>query len=155
MEKFQNSSKINYSFSLFLLALPLVFNGIISYNESSSAIRNKISTYSKQIVGQVKVNIESQLTKYTGYSEEIVFSDLVQNSMANFQNLTPYDKLMINNDLVKSFNGKIGASNVISGIAIITDKNEKVATGLALNDDTIQELGEIFQMKKRSCYIGL
>lgn len=130
-----------------LLAIPLVINGMISYSKSSYAIRSKISSYSTQILGQISVNIDSELKKYTSFSEELAFSDTVQSTLENYSELDPYEKHLTNTSIIKLFNNKAGTNSNISGISIITSNGDKISTGNVFSDAINEEVKNVAKDK--------
>lgn len=131
---------------ILLLAIPLVINGIISYTKSSSAIRNQISKYSSQVMNQVAVNIQSEMGKYLTFSEEVAFSDTVQDSLQTYSEIDAYEKHLINDSIVKIFNNKAGTSSNISGVSIIAG-SDKISTGNVYSDSIIEEIKNIAKEK--------
>lgn len=70
-----------------LSVIPLLITVILVYKDSSDALKEKISTYSLQVMGQVSENIKRELDRLENDSVEIEFSDVVQNT------LTYYDQM--------------------------------------------------------------
>lgn len=54
--------------------IPLIILGIFSVSSSSKAIKDKISTYSVQLMNQVNQNINASLFKLRNYSDDIIIS---------------------------------------------------------------------------------
>jgi diguanylate cyclase (GGDEF)-like protein len=71
--------------SLVLLALlPLVISGVISYSESTDAIRERTRVLSTEVVKQVAKNIQLEMAKLESDSEALVLSDRVQDALAHY-----------------------------------------------------------------------
>lgn len=149
-----NSIKLSRSFkiqtrliALFLVLslIPLLVTGLFSYYESSSAIKNKISTYSVQVMGQVSENIERELSRLENDSVEIEFSDKVQNILSNIDKMGEWeiedaqDRMI--NELVKKFSFLHDVSDVL---LYTNDKRRIIAYGdkgfkLNLKEDYLNE----------------
>jgi two-component system sensor histidine kinase YesM len=102
---------------IILSVLPLLISGIDSYNKSSDAIKTKISTYSVQVMSQISENIGRELARLENDSIEIGFSNNVQYVLQNYDRLTEWDILDIENrmkeDLVKKFSFLHDVSDVL------------------------------------------
>lgn len=102
---------------IMLSVVPLVITSIFSYNQSSSAIRSKTSTYSSQVMNQVGVNIERELNRLENDSIEIEFSSLTQNVLTNIKNMSAWEieivQLTMKENLVKKFSFLHDVSDVL------------------------------------------
>jgi len=114
------SVKIHYRLIvLFLLLslLPMLVISIFSYKESSDAIHNKIDTYSRQVVNQVSKNIMVELDRLEYDTIEIGFSDIVQNTLQNYGQMTEWEvkdaEFSMHNALVKKFSFLHDVSDVL------------------------------------------
>ena len=78
--KFLRNSKIQTrlitSFLLFSL-LPLTITGISSYTKSSSAINDKVNTYSAQVISQLGKNLGNELSRYYDLTSDLKFDNVV------------------------------------------------------------------------------
>jgi len=114
------SVKIHYRLIvLFLLLslLPMLVISIFSYKESSDAIHNKIDTYSRQVVNQVSKNIMVELDRLEYDTIEIGFSDIVQNTLQNYGQMTEWEvkdaEFSMHDALVKKFSFLHDVSDVL------------------------------------------
>lgn len=102
---------------IMLSVVPLVITSIFSYNQSSSAIRSKTSTYSSQVMNQVGVNIERELNRLENDSIEIEFSSLTQSVLTNIKNMSAWEieivQLTMKENLVKKFSFLHDVSDVL------------------------------------------
>lgn len=122
---------------LILSLIPMVVTGIYSYQKSSSAIHDKINTYSLEVVNQVAKNIEEELNRLEYQTIEIAFSDLVQNTLLNYENLSEWEihdaRYRMRADMVRKFS----FSEYISDVILFTQEEEKIIaygdTGFTLN----------------------
>ena len=65
-------------FFIIVAIIPLLLSSSMSYKETSTAIHNKISKYSQQLMNQISVNVDRELARLENDSIEIEFSSLVQ-----------------------------------------------------------------------------
>ena len=122
---------------LILSLIPMVVTGIYSYQKSSSAIHDKINTYSLEVVNQVAKNIEEELNRLEYQTIEIAFSDLVQNTLLNYEDLSEWEiydaRYRMRADMVRKFS----FSEYISDVILFTQEEEKIIaygdTGFTLN----------------------
>ena len=75
-----------------LSLIPLCITGWFAYYKSSVAIKNKIGTYSIEVMNQVSVNIQNELTKLESDSIDIAFSDIVQNTLLSYHEMDGWEK---------------------------------------------------------------
>lgn len=92
---------------LILSLFPMLITGIYSYQKSSEAIHDKINTYSVEVVNQVAKNIEEELIRMEYQTIEIAFSELVQNTLSNYQELSDWEvydaRYRMREDMVRKF----------------------------------------------------
>ena len=82
--------------SFFALSfIPLVISAVFSVSSSSTAINEKISTYSLQLLGQVNQNISTSLLKIKSYSDDIIISQEVNNRLPGYIAAKDTDKAII------------------------------------------------------------
>lgn len=125
-----------------LTILPLSIIGYQSYSKSSGAIENKISTYSEQITDQISKNIELELNRFESYSAEIVFSDLIQTSLKNFNELSAYDKLTIINSYAKVVRDKFAFMKDLSNATLYLANGETLKYDAAgsMSDEEVKNV---------------
>ncbi len=114
------NTKIQLRLILILIMLsvvPLVITSIFSYEQSSSAIKSKTSTYSAQVMSQVGVNIERELNRLENDSIEIEFSALTQNVLKTIENMSDWEienvQITMKENLVKKFSFLHDVSDVL------------------------------------------
>lgn len=109
-------NRLAMSFAVLSL-IPLTITGIFAYSISSAAIRDKISTYSVEVMDQASVNIQNELSKIGEASVDIAFSDLVQNLMTELDTMNEWEKnsaeMKLQNAIVKKFPFTHSVSDVI------------------------------------------
>lgn len=122
---------------IFLSLIPLLITGVFSYNKSSSAIRDKISTYSIQVVDQVGKNIYRELARLEYDSVDIAFSDNVQSILKNYGSYGEWQKYNIEQQLQTLLVKKFSFLHAVSDVLLFTvDKDRIVAYG----DNTMYKL---------------
>ncbi len=131
---------------LVLSLFPMLITGIYSYSKSSQAIRDKINTYSVEVVNQVAKNIEEELTRLEYQTIEIAFSELVQNTLSNYEQLSEWEvydaRYRMRADMVRKFS----FSEYISDVQLFTAQGDKIIaygdTGFTLTfkDDFREDL---------------
>jgi len=111
---------------LILSLFPMLITGIYSYQKSSQAIHDKINTYSVEVVNQVAKNIEEELTRMENQTIEIAFSELVQNTLSNYEQLSEwkiYDaRFRMRAEMVRKFS----FSEYISDVQLFTAQGDKI-----------------------------
>lgn len=129
---------------ILLSMVPLLITGIFSYDKSSGAIRDKISTYSIQVVDQVSKNIFRELARLEYDSVDIAFSDNVQSILNDYKTYGEWQKydteLQLQNLLVKKFSFLHDVSDVL----LYTSKADKI---VAYGDNTMYKLDLVSQFR--------
>lgn len=149
--------KIQYRLIILMLAIsliPLIVISIFSYENSINAISSKISTYSVQVMDQVSENIGREIDRLENDSVEIEFSDLVQNTLLNYDKLSSWQisnkELQMKEMLVKKFSSLHDVSDVL----IYTNKMDKITAygdnGFPLNftDNYFYSYESVIQKEK-------
>ena len=123
---------------LFLSLFPMLITGIYSYQKSSQAIHDKINTYSVEVVNQVAKNIEEELTRMEYQTIEIAFSELVQNTLSNYEQLSEWEvydaRYRMRADMVRKFSFNSGLSFNIS-----TKSFERNAIGSSVSTSPVSK----------------
>ena len=121
--KIQN--RLFFSFAI-LSFVPLLITGMFAYIQSGVAVKEKISTYSVQVMNQVGENIQNELSRIENDSVDIAFSDLVQNALLHYSDLNEWERKNIEHQLhdmlVKRFTFYHGVSDVL----VYTTNYEKI-----------------------------
>ncbi len=81
----------------------LVVIGIFTYNYSSNALKNKIGTYSEQLVERVAIELNEIQKSYERISDNVAFSDLIQQKLASFDELNDDEKIAFKSEVANSF----------------------------------------------------
>lgn len=104
-------------FFIILSVIPLAITSIFAYRESSTAIINKISTYSSQVMSQVAVNIGRELSRLENDSVEIELSELTQNALISMNKMSEWEiedtQYRMKETLVKKFSFFHDVSDVL------------------------------------------
>ncbi len=123
------NTKIQLRLILILILLsvvPLLITSIFSYNQSSSAIKNKTSTYSAQVMNQVGVNIERELNRLENDSIEIEFSDLTQSTLVNIKNMSEWEKENVQLTMKENLVKKFSFLHDVSDVLLYTNDGKKI-----------------------------
>ena len=86
-------TRLMISFIL-LSSIPLFVTGYFSYYNSSNTIRDKISAYSLMLMNQIGKNIDDQLVRLINDSIAIEFTDIVQDTLLNYDKMTEWEKIV-------------------------------------------------------------
>ncbi|CUH96757.1 hypothetical protein P22_2868 [Propionispora sp. 2/2-37] len=109
VQKFRNLKIRSRLVLLFIVLalIPCVVSVFLAYKNSRDAIENKISTYSVQVMNQVSQNMRRELDRLQNDSVEIAFSDVVQQTLADFDRLSEWEvektKYVMRDNLAKKF----------------------------------------------------
>ena len=103
---------------IILSSFPLFITGFFAYERSSSAIRSKISSYSLQMINQVGKNIDDQLARLVNDSISIEFSELVQYALANYGDMTEWEKLQLYNEMYSNYIKNFSYFNFVSDVLL-------------------------------------
>ncbi len=125
IRKMNIQNRLVISFAILSL-MPLLVTGYFAYYTSSKAIKTKISTSSIQLMNQVSENIQNELIKLENDSVDIAFSDLIQNTLTDFDTMNEWKRniaeLKMQNMLAKRFSFNRSVSDVL----VYTTLKEKI-----------------------------
>jgi len=143
--KIRNSkiqTRLFYSF--FGLSLILVLlTGYAAYSSSSGAVKSKIEDYSGEIINQVSKNIQLEFQKLENYCDQIVFDDLVQESLPNIGTMSAYEALSLNKDLNELFTRQFSSIPGVKNAEIIlesSDQDIQFGVNIPWDNDTLNML---------------
>jgi len=74
--------------------VPLVGASLLAVATSSGALREKIGTYSQQLVSQIALNLDGEFRKIKGLTDDILISPEVSSRMVGYRNAREPDKIM-------------------------------------------------------------
>jgi two-component system sensor histidine kinase YesM len=74
-----------------LSLIPMIVAMFFVYKDSSDALKEKISTYSVQVMSQVSENIKRELDRLENDSVEIEFSDVVQKTLLDYDHMGEWE----------------------------------------------------------------
>lgn len=103
IDKFSHIRSIQIKYRLigsFLLIsmVPFIIIGMLSYSKSKSAIESKISAYSELLIDDIGKIIEVNKDGIESFSYDMVFSELMQEKMANIDVMEEFDKFQVYKD---------------------------------------------------------
>lgn len=116
-------NKLILSF-LLLSFIPLVISGVFSVNSSSKTIKEKVSTYSLQLVNQVSQNINTSLLKIKNYTDDIIISPDINNRLLGYKNAEDTDKATIRFAFSKTIQLRFLNTRNVDDILMIFTNNE-------------------------------
>lgn len=115
---------------ILLSLLPLGITGIVSYNESSDAIRTKINTYSEQLMIQIGSNIAIEMDKYEKAINEISMSADVQEKIANYSQLDQTERSSVIEEMErKTFVSKFSNNKNLEAACLIFGEDGSIKAG--------------------------
>ncbi|TVY07883.1 sensor histidine kinase [Paenibacillus cremeus] len=125
IRKIKIQNRLFLSFALLSL-LPMLIIGIFSYHISSEAIKTKISTSSIQLMNQVSKNILNELIKLENDSVDIVFSDLVQQTLTGFNTMSEWERNVAQLKMQEMLAKRFSFFHSVSDVLVFTRSKEKV-----------------------------
>ena len=137
-------SRLIVSF-LVVSLLPLLLTGYIAYQQSSSAIEKKISTYSDQIMVQTNKNIQSEVSKFEGLIKEISLSTGVINGLEGYKEMDALGKSEFKSSLQNICSTKIVLSTAIDSIDFYIGKEIIFSSNGSGNKLSAEELAKAFE----------
>jgi two-component system sensor histidine kinase YesM len=111
---------------LLLSLLPMVITGLYSFRQSSMAIRNKINTYSIQVVNQVCQNIRVQMNRMENDTIDVGFSEIVQHTLIHFDTLSDWQVLDAKYSMRTMMVNKFSFLHDISDVLLFTPRGGKI-----------------------------
>lgn len=123
---------------LILSLLPLTITGIISYTKSSSAISNKINTYSAQVISQLAKNLGIELAKYNNLITDIKLdNNTIQANLELLATADDFESLTIDQKVREFLSLKTATSPGIVSLTIYVDENTSMSTGMSTTIERI------------------
>lgn len=115
---------------LALSIIPLIITGMVSYYFSSTAIHDKISAYSDQLITSVNKNIENELNKYSTYASEIALSsDIMEYIDESYKSKDKFDQHQILQKAIDYLTRRLVVIDTLKQGFIVTNENEIVIYG--------------------------
>ena len=151
-ERIIRSSKIKIrliiSYGLLVL-IPLLIIGVTSVIQSKSAMNNKISNFSSQVMSQIGVNISSKMDENSNFAISIVTEPDFQEYFENKQTMNSLEAYHRFNDLSKLITNKTATRNDMTGLGIISTDNMKIGSfSNQLSDNIIKNLSDLSKKAK-------
>ena len=120
-----------------LSIIPMLLVVCIFYQEYSASIQEKISTYSVQVMSQIARNIERDLVRLENTSIEIEFSDIVQQTLYSYKDMSDWEVENAQVEMRENFTKKFYSLHNVSDVLIYTKRKEKIIAygdpGMKLN----------------------
>ncbi len=133
---FQNMRMQYKLLLLFMLLsfLPLLVAVIYASTLSSQTIRAKTSTYSRQLVTQVSMNLDTSLQKIKGYSDDFILAPAITNRMFGYRGRTAPDQLNVRNYFSIELQLRFLNIEAINDVLLILYKDEPPAAAIPAYD---------------------
>lgn len=133
---FQNMRMQYKLLLLFMLLsfLPLLVAVIYASTLSSQTIRAKTSTYSRQLVTQVSMNLDTSLQKIKGYSDDFILAPAITNRMFGYRGRTEMDQLNVRNYFSIELQLRFLNIEAINDVLLILYKDEPPAATIPAYD---------------------
>jgi methyl-accepting chemotaxis protein len=119
---------------IMLSVVPLLIVGETAYLKSSEAIKNKIGTYSIQVVNQVGNNISIEMKQIEKYCNESLISD--QEDLRSFSSIDNANRLAAQNSLISKLSDRF---STVDGV---------ILAGVLAKDYYTSGFGQISDLKK-------
>lgn len=146
-ERIIRSSKIKSRLMIsygILVLIPLLIIGVTSVLQSKSAMNNKISNFSSQIMSQIGVNISSEMDKNSNLAKSIAIEPNFQNYFENRQTMSSSSAYYKANDLTKSIGSKAATRNDMMSLGIISTDNIRIGNfSTGVSENIIKNLSEL------------
>ena len=107
---------------LLLSVLPLIASGLLSYQQSSSAIQEKTRIYFVEIVRQVSSNIKLQMDQVETTSEELILSNRFQNVLQQYYGTNEIGRIRARSEITGMLLEKYGAYAFINQKYLLDDQ---------------------------------
>ncbi|NDL68037.1 cache domain-containing sensor histidine kinase [Anaerotalea alkaliphila] len=111
---------------ILLSLVPGLITGVLSYNRSSQAIKEKISTYSSDLLGQIDQNVARELDRLEYDSVDIMFSREAQRALKHHENLGEWEKLDLQWTLHELLVKKFSFLHDVSDVVLFTKDGDKI-----------------------------
>lgn len=111
-----------------LVLIPLLIIGVTSILQSKSAMNNKISNFSSQIMSQIGVNISNEMNNNSNLARTIITDPNIQDYLENRENMDSFTGFYKANNLAKAVISKAGTRNDIASLGLITVDNKKIGS---------------------------
>lgn len=152
--RIRNTKITNRLISSFLLLsiFPLLLTAIVSYYESSSSIKTKITNSSIQLLKQTNRNIAAEMQKFDDNSKELMFNEEMQQILNNYSSLVGLSKFEADKKLLGFITEKFAGNNDVVDARIVTKNKQMIIYGDKgrLSDSQIEELDAKASEKKGS-----
>lgn len=132
-----------------LVLIPLLIVGITSIVQSKNSMNNKISSYSSQIMSQIKVNIMNEMEGNSNAARTIVLEPNFQNYFESKKTMNSLENYYATEDLNQIITSKVSTISKISSLGIISKDNLRIGHfSIGISEDTIKNLSILSNDKK-------
>lgn len=137
---------------LMVSLLPLALTGFISYSRSSSAIKDKISTYSTQLIAQISRNTGTEASRFVALIQDVSINKNIQDGMEKLDNIDDVDKLNFNKNIGEAIFSKVALQTEVKNIALFTANKKLLLSMDSTMDEAISQdaIENIFKTAERA-----
>lgn len=117
--------------------IPIIVVGILGYRQSEKTITRISLDAIATLLDTARQNIELSFQDYMYLSDELMFTDIVSDTLKNFENMTPTEKFDATEKIKQEITSKFTRISHIHDIRIVNTKNIPVYSSgyLFLEDD--------------------
>ncbi len=109
---------------LTLSIVPLLVVGIISFSSVSSILSSVIKQYTTQVINQFGDNVTKEMQMAMDVANSFVNSNMVQSDYSKYNSLGRFDRINLNNDILKELTLKVSQNSRLSGITFYPSSGE-------------------------------
>jgi methyl-accepting chemotaxis protein len=127
-----------------LVLIPLLIIGITSIAQSRTAMNNKISNFSSQIMEQIEVNVVNEMNNNSNVVRSIATEPDFQNYLENKQTMSSLENYHKTNELTKIIANKSATRKDVTSLGIISNDNTEIGNFQSqISDDVIKKLSDL------------
>lgn len=127
LRKIKIQTRLIVSF-IALSSIPLFVVGAYAYNKSNQAIKNKIQTYSVQLMNQVSNNQKIQIQKAEASIDDIMNDSKVQERVVVYKNATTSERLDIGSEFNSFISKKYSQNSKVISTLLIFDEDTYIGS---------------------------
>lgn len=134
-----------------LSLIPTLITGTLAYNKSSQAIKDKINTYSTDLLAQIQQNVSRELARLEYDSVEIMFMSDIQKALIHYDTLSEWDKMTLEIELRDKLINKFSFLHDVSDVIIYTNKLDKIVAYGSTGSNVLNYQDDYFNTLLKEC----
>lgn len=123
-------------FFLLISVLPLVFIGYYSYVNSKLAIESKVGFFSKELVNQIRINIEGKVEEVEKSTTQVI-SDFDMLKLISINNNNSFQREQANIKITEYLTNIVMSNQDLEAIIIVKPNNEDIIYRENINDEQV------------------